>query len=94
MKNNYLLRKIKENDIVLMEIPYLKPKRSLVQLCRLFNIQFKRQSAGNHLDWLEFEAEILYSSSPAFINEVIGNCYAIKRIVNKKFALKTILDNI
>ena len=84
MKNN-LLETLKENDIVMIEIP--STERSHVkEICRIYNLKFTKADEKSNFDWLDFDGEILYTNiklHKSMMNEPIGNCMSITHKIDK-----------
>lgn len=88
---NPLLKTLKENDIVLIEIRQPNPVRPpSIQIARINNLKFIPKDESCSFDWLDFDGEILYTNArlhKSILKKPIGNCYAIKEKLpnNEKF---------
>lgn len=83
MKNNPLLKIINNGDVVMIEnIGLTGP--TVMEICRLKNTVFTGADTKCSIDWLEFDAEILYTNlrlHPSMLNDSMGNCRAIIEII-------------
>ena len=85
--NNPILKYIKNNDIVLFELPSTE-RTNIKEIVRIYNLNFIPADDGFKFDWLEFEGEILYTNirlHHSMINKPIGNCLAITEIIPNDF---------
>ena len=79
MKNNPILETLKENDIIMIEVPSTEIA-SVKEICRIYNLKFKKAGSETKLDWLDFDGEILYTNfklHKSMLNKPSGNCMAI-----------------
>ena len=79
---NPLLKILKENDVVMVELCSTE-RANFKQICRLHNLKYTPTDGEFDFDWLNFDAEILYVNfriHPTMIH-CIGNCLAITEIV-------------
>lgn len=84
MKSNPILEQLKENDIVMIEVPSME-RSNVKQICRVYNLKFKKADDKIKFDWLEFEGEILYTNMKlhkSMKNDPVGNCMAITEKIN------------
>lgn len=78
MRNNPILKTLKENDIVLLEIAGNGPP--IKQIARIFNLKFQKADDEYDFDWLNFDSEVLYTNMKLHEtekNKTFGNCLAI-----------------
>ena len=84
MKSNPILETFKENDIVMIEVPSME-RSNVKEICRIYNLKFKKAEGESKLDWLEFDGEILYTNiklHKSMLNEPTGNCMAITQKID------------
>lgn len=84
MNNNRILETLKENDIVMIEVPSMN-RANVKEICRIYNLKFKKADVERKLDWLEFDGEILYTNiklHKSMLNDPCGNCLAITHKVD------------
>jgi hypothetical protein len=82
---NSLLKTLKENDIVIVELNS-KERANYKQICRIYNLKYLPADEKFSFDWLDFDSEILYVNwrvHPTMI-DCIGNCLAITEILSKE----------
>ena len=74
-----ILKTLKENDVVMIEL-HSSERANVKEICRIFNLKFRPSDEEHPLDWLDFDAEILYTNlklHKSMLNESLGNCQAI-----------------
>lgn len=79
IKNNNILKSLKENDIVMIEIPSSE-RNDVKEICRIYNLKFIPADSKYNFDWLDFDSEILYTNMKlhkSMLNQSMGNCMAI-----------------
>lgn len=95
MKNNPVLKTVKEGDLVLFHSPGMVSMHGFVpdlyQIARLTNIKLLEADDKYNFEWLEYDADLLYSSVqlPEDSMEPSLNCMAISQIVPSE-----LLDNL
>lgn len=83
MKSNPILKTLKENDIVMIEIPSME-RADIKEICRIFNLKYLPPNEKYNFDWLHFEVEILYTNMKlhkSMLTESVGNCMAITEVI-------------
>ena len=84
MKSNPILETLKENDIVMIEVPSME-RANVKEICRIYNLKFKKADEKSKLDWLDFDGEILYTNiklHKSMLNDPTGNCMAITQKID------------
>jgi len=88
MVKNFL-KELKENDIVMMEIPSMV-RTTLKQICRIYNLKFipvVDESLKKYADgWLYFDGEVLYTNFKLHksMAKPMGNCMSITEKITPK----------
>lgn len=80
---NPILKILKENDIVLVELPS-DMRVNYFQICKIYNLKYTPSNDEFDFDWLDFNTEVLYVNwrvHPTLINQCIGNCLAITEVI-------------
>jgi len=77
--NNPILKTLKENDLVLIEVPSIE-SYNLKEIVKISNLKLDDDNG-----WLDFDAEVLYTNTKmhkSMLNEAHGNCMAISETVD------------
>jgi hypothetical protein len=86
MGNNPLLKDLKLNDMVLIEVP-MGNQPPAKQIVKLTKVDFKPSNDEHDLDWLDFDCEVIYTNQkthPSNLTLSYGNCYTITQLVDEK----------
>lgn len=74
-----ILKTLKENDVVMIEL-HSTERANVKEICRIFNLKLIPADEKHSSDWLDFDAEVLYTNiklHKSMLNESLGNCQAI-----------------
>ena len=83
---NPIIKTLKEGDIVLVEVPSAE-RAAFKQICKLHNLKYYPADEQFDFDWLDFDAEILYTNYRMHKSMIkcIGNCLAIEEILDPSY---------
>lgn len=79
MKSNPILKTLKENDIVFMQVG------TILQICRIYDLEYDPKESKHIKDWLEFKGEVLYTNHKlheSMLHTPSGNCMSIIEVIS------------
>lgn len=84
IKNNPLLKTLKNGDVVLFEIPYASDKPDYI-IAEISNLKFYPSDEEYDYDWLDFDSKALYSTYRMHLEhlKVPVNCMCITEVFPK-----------
>jgi hypothetical protein len=60
-------------------------RANVKEICRIYNLKFKKADEKSNLDWLDFDGEIIYTNiklHKSMLNNPSGNCMAITQKID------------